>query len=140
MTKVCISSCVGTLDRSTTPLEDFSRLLSLSRRAETSMCTHTCMGFPSVSCGSCDTDRDHIPVHCIGHSYRSDRPWPLQPFSQACVSVLLCTNTSTVAFPLEAESPRAEHPADEAKELPSLAPSLQQMDKPSPDQQHGPGM
>lgn len=141
MAKVCISSCIGALDWSASLLEGLSRLLSLPRRAETSVCTHVCVGFPTVSSGSCDTGQRAL--HCALHRALMLVRVALAPLAllpDPFLSIALHKHLKLVHLPLEAESPRAEHPADKAKELLLLAPSLQQVEKSSPDQQHGPGM
>lgn len=88
MRKVCISSCGGALDWSTSPLECLSRLLSLPRRAETSVHAHICGGFPTVSCGSCHTGQRAHHCACIGHLCWSDYLGPSspspRPISQYC--------------------------------------------------------
>lgn len=55
MAKVDTSSCVEALHWSASHLEGLSSLLTLHRRAETSDCTQVFVGFPTGSCGSCDT-------------------------------------------------------------------------------------
>lgn len=114
---------------------------SESIREGRELCVHTFVwAFRLSPLRAVTLGREDFIAHCIGHSCWSDQPWPLQPFFQNCFSLLLCTNTPSMAFPLEAESPRAEHPEGKSKELFLLATSLQQMDKSSPDQQHGPAM
>jgi len=133
MTKVCISSCVGALDWSTSPLGGLSRLLSLPRRVETSVCTHSCrlsscllweLGHWAERTSLCTAWGT-----CVGQS----SPGPASPSPR---------HISQYCF---AQTPQVWHFHWKQRPLGlniqqtglSLARSLQQMDESSPDQQHG---